>query len=140
MLSEIFLNKTNHFFVQLFRYAFVGGIAFAADFFLLFLLTDKLHVYYLLSATTSFIIGLFVNYVLSVLWVFQARTFKNKWIEFLLFGIIGVIGLSMNDFFIWLFTEVVGFYYLKSKIISAVFVFFWNFIARKLTLFNAKPL
>jgi putative flippase GtrA len=140
MFSQLFVNKTNHFVIQLFRYTFVGGIAFAADFSTLYLLTDKLHFYYLVSATVSFLFGLIINYLLSITWVFNTRTLKNRWIELALFTFIGIIGLVMNDMFIWLFTEVFHIHYLKSKIISTVFVFGWNFLARKLTLFKTQNL
>ena len=43
-LKEIFINKTNNTFLQLFRYTFVGGAAFIVDFGLLYILTDFLNI------------------------------------------------------------------------------------------------
>ncbi|MDP3066390.1 MAG: GtrA family protein, partial [Methanobacteriaceae archaeon] len=57
-------------------------------------------------------------------------------IEFGVFTIIGIVGLALNEVFIWAFTEKLQLYYLYSKIISAVIVLFWNFFARKFTLFR----
>jgi len=135
-LEKIFVGETDNTFLQFFRYLFVGGGAFAVDFGLLFVFTHFLHLHYLLSATLSFIAGLLVNYFISTSWVFNRKTVKNKYFEFLIFAIIGVIGLGFNDLFMWIFTDRFGIYYLLSKIITTAIVYFWNFFARKYILFN----
>jgi putative flippase GtrA len=135
-LEKIFVSETDNIFLQFIRYTIVGGGAFIVDFGLLYLLTHFLHLHYLLSATISFIAGLLVNYFFSTIWVFSKKTVKNKYFEFLVFAIIGVIGLGFNDLFMWIFTDRCGVYYLLSKIITTIIVYFWNFFARKYILFN----
>ena len=121
---------------QLCRYTLVGAIAFAFDFGALFGFTHFLGVHYLLSAGMAFLIGLCVNYALSTQWVFRRRSIRSKSVEFLLFALIGVAGLGLNELLIWFFTEITGFHYLLSKIVSTVFVYLWNFFARKYSLFR----
>ena len=135
-VKKIFQNKTNNTLIQLFRYVFVGGFAFAADFTALFLLTEYLHIHYLVSATASFILGILINYYLSVAWVFEKHSTDSKKIEFVVFALVGIIGLLLNIFFIWYFTEIVNYHYLFSKIISTTLVFAWNFGVRKHFLFR----
>jgi putative flippase GtrA len=137
-LKTIFLHSTNNTFLQFFRYLFVGGFAFLVDFALLWILTDYAHLHYLWSATLSFLAGLLVNYFLSKAWVFNNSTVQNKGLEFLIFALIGVIGLGFNNLFLWVFTDVCSIYYLVSKIITTGIVYFWNFFARKYVLFNVK--
>ena len=124
--------------MQLLRYTFVGGLAFLVDFGTLFILTEYVHVHYLVSAAIAFIFGLTVNYILSVKWVFNIRTVGNRWLEFLLFALIGLVGLGLNELFLWIITEILVIYYLISKIITTIIVYFWNFFARKYLLFNKK--
>lgn len=138
LLQNLFLNPTENTLVQLFRYVFVGGIAFVADFGCLFLLTEYAGLHYLVSATISFIVGLAVNYILSTLWVFKEGKVKNRYVEFLFFALIGVIGLGLNALIMYVFTDLLSVYYLLSKIISTVLVFMWNFLARKYLLFNPE--
>jgi putative flippase GtrA len=114
----------------------VGGAAFIVDFASLFILTDVFSVYYLSSAAIAFILGLIANYTLSINWVFNRRTLDSMWSEFTIFAVIGFIGLGLNELIIWLFTDYIGFYYLFSKIIAAALILFWNFFARKFTLFR----
>ncbi len=124
--------------VQLLRYVVVGGVAFVVDWGLLALLTECAGLYYLVSATISFIAGLAMNYALSTTWVFGCGTMQNKWAEFAVFALIGIVGLVLNNVFLWLFTDVVGVHYLISKVVVAAVVMLWNFFARKFILFNRK--
>ncbi|MGB2763457.1 MAG: GtrA family protein [Candidatus Aminicenantaceae bacterium] len=135
IMSFIF-SKSHETSIQLFKYGFVGGIAFCVDFGSLFFLTEVIKIHYLISAAIAFILGLLTNYTLSILWVFPKRAIADKRIEFLLFLIIGLVGLGLNEVIIWFFTEFIHFYYLISKLFSTVVVFFWNFFARKKLLFS----
>lgn len=136
MIGRLFRNKTNNTFVQLLRYTFVGGVAFIFDFSALFVLTEYCNVYYLVSAALAFLLGLAINYVLSITWVFEKRSIKSRYAEFLIFAVIGMVGLALNHFFMWFFTEILETQYLFSKLISTIFVYFWNFTGRKFTLFR----
>jgi putative flippase GtrA len=138
MIKKLIKNKTDNTLIQLFRYTFVGGIAFGVDFSLLFLLTEFAGIHYLLSAAISFSVGLVTNYILSIIWVFKTRNISNRYLEFIIFGIIGIVGLGMNELIIWSFTEYLHFYYLVSKIVSTLVVYLWNFFARKYILYNNK--
>ncbi|MBN2771642.1 MAG: GtrA family protein [Spirochaetes bacterium] len=136
--KALFVEKTENTVVQLFRYTFVGGLAFIVDFGTLFILTEYLNLYYLISAGIAFILGLITNYVLSINWVFSNRTMDSRSMEFFLFTVIGLIGLGLNELFLWMFTDLLSIYYLFSKIITAMVVYLWNFFARKYLLFNKK--
>lgn len=136
MIERLLRGRTERTSIQLFRYTFVGGVAFIVDFGSLFVLTDLFGIYYLISAAVAFTLGLATNYVLSTIWVFSRRTLRNKWFEFGIFALIGIVGLGSNELFIWFFTEHVHFHYLQSKIVSTVLVYLWNFSARKFILFR----
>ena len=135
--KKILFGKTTNLFIQFFRYTLVGGLAFVVDLVLLFVLTEYAHWHYLVSATLSFLAGLLVNYILSTQWIFRSSKIKNKKIEFILFGLIGVIGLGLNNVLLYFFTDLIGLYYMLSKLITAVLVYAWNFLGRRYFLFNA---
>jgi putative flippase GtrA len=138
MFEKLLKDKTDNTLIQLFRYTFVGGIAFIFDFSTLYLLTEFFQVYYLISAAIAFLLGLTINYVLSIFWVFKTRVIKSKWLEFGIFALIGIIGLGLNELIIWTFTEYVGFHYMASKIVSTVIIYLWNFFTRKYILYNKR--
>ena len=136
LINKLFKDPTDDIFLQLFRYIFVGGTAFVVDFFFLYFFSDICGIYYLISAVLSFIISVLVNYVMSTRWVFNQDNIENKVLEFNLFILISTIGLGFTEILLYFFTDIVGFYYLISKIISAIIVLFWNFLARRLMFYG----
>ena len=138
LIHRIFVQKTDNTWLQLFRYGFVGGIAFVVDYGTLFLLTNYAGIPYLWSAAIAFVLGLVTNYLLSISWVFRRNEAMKCWQEFLLFAIIGVVGLVFNEIIMYLGTDILQLHYMVSKLISTVIVFFWNFLARKYLLFNKQ--
>lgn len=135
-LKGLFIMETDNTFIQFFRYVFVGGIAFVADGGSLFLIT-AIGVNYLISAVFAFIIGLACNYGLSKLFIFKKSIVNGK-IEFLVYGIIGIIGLGFTEIIMYALTDIAGLYFMVSKIVAAVIVLIWNFVARKITLYKNK--
>ena len=136
LIDKLFRDPTDNILIQLFRYVFVGGTAFAVDFFFLYFFSDICGIYYLISAIFSFIISVLVNYVMSTEWVFNQGNIENKVVEFNLFLLISTIGLVFTEILLYLFTDVIGMYYLISKIISAIIVLFWNFLARRVMFYG----
>ena len=123
-------------FIQLLRYSVVGGIAFVADFSVLYLATSILGLHYLLGAAGGFVVGMGINYVLSIAWVFDKRRVGSVGLELQIFAAIGVAGLLINELLMWMLTGGLGVHYLRSKLIAAVVVYLWNFVARKVVLFT----
>ena len=136
MENRFLIGKTNNVLIQLFRYLWVGGVAFIVDYGCLFLLTEYVHVSYLISAAVAFVLGLTVNYLLSTLWVFPDSRLNNKMAEFTVFASIGLVGLLLNEVIMFVCCEVLNIHYMISKLCSTGIVFFWNFFARKIILFT----
>lgn len=134
--KSLFITKSSNTFIQFFRYIFVGGVAFLADGGSLFLITT-IGVNYLISVIFAFVIGLAVNYGLSKLLVFENSSVNGK-IEFLVYGIIGVIDLGFTEIIMYVLTEIAGLYFMVSKVIATIIVLVWNFVARKITLYRKK--
>lgn len=136
IMQTLFVTPTRSTPVQLFRYAFVGGIAFLADAGTLFLLeTAGLH--YLFAAALAFLVGLTVNFLLSKRFVFSEDARRvGRAGEFVAYGLIGLAGLGLTELIMYLMTGVLGVYFMLSKIVSAAIVLLWNFAARKLFLYR----
>lgn len=138
IIQKFFIEETENWFIQLFRYLFVGGFAFLVDYGLLVLLTEAFGLHYLISATISFIAGLVVNYLISTRWIFLNSKIENKWAEFAIYSIIGIIGLILNNLLLYIFTDLAHIFYMISKLLTTALVMIWNFVARKIILFNKK--
>jgi len=136
LIDKLLKDQTDNILIQLFRYVFVGGTAFVVDFFFLYVFSDIFGIYYLISAVFSFIISVLVNYAMSTRWVFNQNNIENRVVEFNLFLLISTIGLVFTEILLYFFTDICGIHYLISKIISAVIVLFWNFLARRVMFYG----
>lgn len=135
--KAIFLMPTQNGFLQFFRYAFVGGIATAADWGILFILTEYAGIYFLISASVAFLAGLATNFALSKQLVFKASEAKVRpLMEFISYAIIGIIGLGITELLLALLTNQLSIHYMLSKIIATMIVLFWNYFVRKFILYR----
>ena len=136
MLQKLLIDDTTDILIQLFRYTFVGGVAFLGDFAMLFIMTDYIHIHYLISAAIAFLFGLIINYFLSIKWIFSSSKLSSRHIEFIIYAFIGIIGLGINEILMWFFTDKIKLFYLLSKLGSTCIVYMWNFFARRFILFG----
>lgn len=104
-----------------------GIITFSLDLFLLFLFTDFLHINYLISAGTAFVIAMSINYVVSRRHVFPETT-RSIHEGYLYFLLIGGLGLILVTGFMYLYVDVLHLHYIVSRLLTACFVGWWNYL------------
>jgi putative flippase GtrA len=129
------LERSHRYSVQFIRSLAVSVVAVVVNFGSSYIFKEKMAIYYLLSATMSFCLGVIVNYYLSVKWAFATRQLKSKHIEFFVFVVITAIGLVFNLLIIAGMVEIAKVGYWLALTGSTVVVFFWNFWARKKVLY-----
>ena len=91
----LLIEDTEDTWIQLFRSLFVGGVATIVDFAVAALVREGLGGNDIVSNASGFAIGLVVNYLISILWVFKKHN-MNIAKEFAVFSVIGIIGLFIN--------------------------------------------
>ena len=136
-IKRVFWAETDSTALQMFRYRFVGGVSFVADYAVLFLLTEFGSLYYLLAAALAFCTGIIINFIFTKLLVFQ-EVKQNKLRERTIFVLICLAGLLYTEGIMFILTDLLGAHYLISKIVATVIVFFWNFFAKKLILYRGR--
>ncbi len=135
-ISEIFANDINlNKTIQFLRFILVGGSTAFIDFLLLFILTYFFNVNYLVSAAIGFLIGSTLNYLLSIKWVFINGKFSKLYTEFIVFLIFTTLGLVLNHFVMFIFSEILLYNYMISKMISLIIVTLFNFLTKKYLIF-----
>ena len=120
----------------MFRTLVTGVAAFLLDMLVLWVLTEYVGLYYLVSGAVSALIAGLFSFALSSLWVFHKREKKNSLLRFVIFTAIGALGLGVNIAAMWLFTDIVGLYYMVSKVAAQIISFLFNFFLRKLYVFE----
>jgi len=123
---------------QFLRYGVIGGIAFIVDFSTLLALTELAHLHYLVAATVGFLVGLLVNYLLATRWVFDYRRLASRRVEFIVFGVVGIMGLALNNFSLYTLSGLLGMDYRIAKLLTAALVLLFNFTLRRALLFTPR--
>lgn len=125
---------------QFMKFGIVGAIAFVIDFGLLWILTSVFDVYYLISATISFTVSVIFNYLASMRYVFTHRDGMSRKKEFIIFVVLSICGLIINNVLMWVGVSFFNFYYLLVKIFATAVVTIWNFVTRKIFLDAKEPI
>lgn len=119
---------------QILKFGIVGVLATAIDFGLLILLTNGFGWDPVGAAALSFMVSLVFNYLVSMRYVFSHREEISRRQEFIIFLILSLVGLGLNELIMasgvyWLHLN-----YLFTKVAATAFVMTWNFISRKIWL------
>lgn len=128
------IEKYKKLFIQLIRFFGVGVLCFIIDFAVLHILVEYAGMYYLLSAAIAFTVSVIVNYVLSIIFVFDVDKEKDWKRNFILFILFSVIGLGLTELLMWLGVERMHFGYMLVKVGATGIVMIFNFVTRKMFL------
>jgi len=121
--------------IKLLKYGIGGGLAFLITLFLTYFLTEKIKIYYLLSAILGYSAGFFINFTFQSFITFSTKTtlYLQRFLKFIFFQIFGLIFYSILLAF---FTEILNIYYLLSLILSSGLTYILNFYLAKNFVFN----
>mgnify|MGYP000859328319 CR=1 FL=1 len=116
---------------QIIRFSFVGLISTGVDYGGFLLLHRVMGLQYLISSTLSYSVGIFVNYWLSMRFVFESNESRSKTTEFGLYTALTLVGLILNQMAIFAFVEWAGAPPSFGKLAAIAVVMTYNFISRK---------
>jgi putative flippase GtrA len=137
LVARLVVHPSDNPSIQFFRYAIVGGLATAADVGTFYVANSILGWHYLAAQTAGFVIGLAVNYALSIRWVFRSTGRVGR--EIALFAAIGVAGLLLSYAMLWLLIDIARvrlFRNMVAKLITTLVVLAWNFGMRRQFVFR----
>ena len=124
--------------IQLIKFGIVGVIATVVDFGVLMFLKELMHIDVLVASAVAFSVSVIANYILSMLFVFKGSE-SGKLKEFIIFVALSIGGLLINQFIMWIGTEMLAVYYIWVKIFACIFVPIYNFVTRKIFLEKKTP-
>lgn len=116
------------------RYLLASTAALILDFSILWASVNWLHFPPWLAGAIGYSSGLVLIYGLSVNWVFRHRRLRDKKYEFLIFGLLGTVGLILNSLTLSLGIAL-GATLALAKLASAGIGFLANFLIRRKVLF-----
>ena len=160
--NEILKQTKKELFWEIFRFLLVGGGATVCDYLVHALVENVLHALtgwttaaLWIATASGFLVGMLINWVLSILFVFRAVRNKEESTSkksFIIFVLISVIGLVLTLVGVWLLrTQVIPEFALfgtekflgvtwnewLAKAIMTCIVLVWNYIGRKIFVFKS---
>jgi len=130
-------EKAKYLFFELVRFSLVGGLCFIVDYGIMVALKEFLGVHYLIATGVGFAVSVVLNYILCVVWAFKGVERTNK-VVMAAFFMTSLVGLGLNELFMWIFVDLIHISYLIAKIITAVLVMIWNYITKKKALYMKR--
>ena len=126
MINRLLSNFTDKERIEeVIRFLIVGGGCFLLEYILLYVLTEYMHIGYLVSSAIAFTVSLLVNYILCLLVVFTVK--HQSSLEIGLFIITSLIGLIINQGVMWFLVEIIAWWYMFAKVIASGIVMIWNY-------------
>ncbi len=117
--------------LQYCKFAVVGITSLMVDYGFMVFLTENTALGYFNSCAFSYTISVFVNYVLSMRYVFEGREDMSRMKEASIFFALSLVGLFMNQMVMWIAVDVFQIYYALAKLLSTLVVTNYNFVSRK---------
>jgi putative flippase GtrA len=131
------LKQDTRLLTQALRYSAAAFLGFAADYVTLLVLKELLGVHYLVAVPPAFLVGIGVNYLVGVLFVF-CRGNWSRGLEISLFLFISFSALAVTELSMYLVTDVIGVDYRISRVLTGVVTYLFNFFSRRWLLYGKK--
>lgn len=119
---------------QIMKFGVVGVVATVIDFAVMNLLYYVLGLDILVANTAGFVISLVFNYLASMKYVFAHKEGMSRKREFVIFVVLSVIGLALNDGIVLELKGGLGLEANIAKVCATALVMVYNFVTRKIFL------
>ena len=133
------LGRISLFAKHAFKYYLVGASGVFVNLGILFILTEFVGLWYLLSSTIGIYVSITTNFLLNKTWTFRDTVMEQP--GFLMYGkFIGVslVGMGIQLGFNYIFVEKLSVYYLLAALMSIMIASSINFILNRRLTFGIK--
>jgi putative flippase GtrA len=116
------------FIIKFIKFCAVGFSGVFIDFFITWLIKEKIHLNKYIANSSGFIVAATSNYFINRFWTFHSHR-NDVAAEYFSFIGIAMIGLVFNNLIIYFLNEKMKINFYIAKIVATLFVTIWNFFA-----------
>jgi len=132
-------SKFSLFMAQTIKYFLVGGIGVGVNLGLLYILTDFLGIWYILSQGIAIAVSITNNFFLHRYWTFKNEIVEPKTLErYVKFFIVSVIGMGIQLGLTFMLVENFAMYYLYAAVLSIIAASAFNYLLNRKWTFEIK--
>ncbi|MFH1583345.1 MAG: glycosyltransferase [Candidatus Falkowbacteria bacterium] len=128
----IFLRK----YKQIIKYLIAGGTAAFVDLALLYILTDILGVWYLISACLAFAVAFFVSFFLQKFWTFRDADKEAMYKQMQVYLAVALANLTLNAVLMYVLVDGFKIWYMLAQVIVSGLIACESYFVYKIFIFN----
>lgn len=125
-------------YARIFRYIVSGGTAGVTDIVFLYIFTEYIGLWYVLSAVLAYVIAFVVSFTLQKYWTFRSYSNEKVVSQGVAYFIVGLINLGLNTLLIYVFTDCIYIHYIISQIITSALIAVLSFFVYKKVIFRVR--
>ncbi len=107
---------------RIIKFTVSGGTAACVQLGLLFMLTEWVYLWYLVSSSIAYVAAFLVSFLLQKFWTFESRNLALVHREFLWYGCIAIWNGILNGSFLYVGVQVFGLQYLIAQVLTIAII------------------
>ena len=115
---------------EVIRFLFVGVLSFLLEFIIFVVLVDFLKVKYTYANPPAMGVSIIFNYFMTRWLVFKTVRYNNK-VSFILFAVVTLVGVVLNQFMLWFLIEQLLMGVKISKVLAVGTVAVFSYFSKK---------
>lgn len=127
---------------QIIKFLIAGGLVNLLGIFLLYVFTNVLGIWYLISSSLAITISFSVSFILQKFWTFEDKTRQFNLLarQLFLYGLVFVVDFIVNALLMYGLVGRLGLWYLLAQLITSGLIAIANFVIYKFFIFNRPQL
>lgn len=109
------------------KYIVSGSVASGVMFLSLVFFREVLDIWYLYSSTLAFVLAFITSFLLQKFWTFQSRAGADAPRQLMLFLIVSLASLGVNDLGMFVLVDKVGVWYFIAQVIMTTLIAAFSF-------------
>lgn len=121
---------------QVSKYIVSGGTAAVANLSVLYVLTEVFNVWYLISASVSFIGAFAISFFLQKFWTFKDHETEGIHKQLSWYLAVILVNLALNALFVYFLVEHTGLWYMLAQVVSGLVIAVESFFVYRFFIFK----
>lgn len=123
------------------KYGLVGSVGFAIHLLVLWLLTEQVHLWYMISATIAIVVAALNNYILNYLWTFKDRkaSINNKVVGYFKYLLSRGFTEGLYLVLLYVMTDLAGVHYMLSAVVVQMLTAVLGYVIAVKWIWKGKP-
>lgn len=132
------VNSQYPIYAKVVRFLISGGTATLTNLILLYVLTDFVRLWYVVSAIVAFVVAFFVSFILQKFWTFRDLSQENIHRQAVIYFLAALFNLCLNTVLLYVLVEYFGVHYMIAQFFVSAAIAIENYFIYQCLIFNRR--